>query len=358
MSRQTAFLLVCTASLCLAVPAAAQEPAEHCTATHDYRRIYAFQDYQYFKPPIADVRSPKFSARAYRDEALPFTSSTADGDHRFFDVSLGEHFPVLGANFYRDPPENCMEVRGLALALEASAHTLIDLDTRSSDVVNTDFRVGAALVIRPLTHWSLLWRFFHESTHLGDEFTLGAVVDSTFIRYNVSYEAHEALLAYDRYSPDQVTSIVPVYGRIYGGGRRYVQGFAKDWDGTFPAFEPDKPPLRLASLWEAQGGLEVFWRLFPDDDHPARVRDSFLDHMVKPQLLYLAGDVANRSRYATTAPVRTPWVHLAAGLVYGDFFQAERSVRWTLDFYDGPQPHGQFRSGDIRYWAVSFAIDF
>lgn len=357
-------------------PAKAQEgPADLpsngavCSQKNGHYGIHFLEDFQYFKPMIANIRNPQLHVRHYADDAVPFTERGPDGSDQsrfgFFDVGYGETFPFLGWNFDRQAPENCLEANGIALFVQGSAHSLLDMDTESHSVLNTDFRIGGGLQARFARHLSLRIQYFHESSHIGDEFVLGAIDEPAFRRYNVSYEAWEGYLAADNFQHeddlDGRLSVVPVYARAYGGGRTFVSGLRGEFDGQFEAFDfgagqPVAEPLLTANSTEFQFGAELFWDCFElPEDRPDASAFSRLTHF---QYLFAAGDMYYRDRYDRVAPERVPSMHLMLGVTYGAYFRGRRSVQWAIHRYDGVNPHGQFRTDEIDYWALSFGINF
>ncbi len=342
-----------------------------CSSGTGHGGAYFLKDFQYYKPMIADIREPSVYIRHYwNDESVRYaqrtTAGSAGSNLDFIDVGYGKYFPFLGWNADVEAPENCLEANGFALFLMGSGHSLFDMDTRSHDLLNTDYRVGFGLAARFARHLAVRLQVLHESTHIGDEYTLGAIADPDFRRYNVSYEAFEGFVAWDRYDaildefPDR--SLSPVYLRVYGGGRLLasLEGGYQEFDRMFEAFDlatgqaaPD--PLLVGSAWEGNVGGEAFWDLVPLPDESD---GGFLRRLISPQYSFLAGDLAIRDRYDAVAPERRPSLHVMAGVLYGAYFRGERTVRWSAHYYDGVHPHGQFRAEEISYWAVSFSVLF
>ncbi len=365
--------LATVSPLAIVSPLAAQDVGVSeagCSQRAGHYGVHFLEDFQYFKPMVANIRNPRLQVRHYfRDEAVPFTDRGPKGSNQsrfgFFDVSYGESFPFLGWNFDREAPENCMEANGVALFVQGAAQSLLDMDTESHSVLNTDFRIGAGVQARFAGHLSLRLQYFHESTHIGDEYVLGAIDDPAFRRYNVSYEAWEAYLAADNFRHEEdldgKLSLIPVYARVYGGGRKFVSGLLGTFDGEFEAFDFDSGqpvggPLLTANSTEFQFGGELFWDCFElPQDRPDASAFSRLTHF---QYLFAAGDLYYRDRYDVVAPERVPSLHLMIGVTYGAYFRGRRSVQWALHRYEGVNPHGQFRTDEIDYWALSFGLRF
>ena len=102
--------------------------------------------------------------------------------------------------FYRDqaPFDGQWE-----FGIQAGVFSLFDLEAKSKDLINADYRGGVFATYR--THdFSTILRVFHQSSHLGDEF----VLRNTTKRINLSYEEVEALVSYKFFQAF----------RLYGGG--------------------------------------------------------------------------------------------------------------------------------------------
>ena len=321
------------------------------TARESVAGFYALQDYRYFKAMLADIRRPTFHTRIYGDEAVKFSNRSVSGKHRFWDVAYGGFFPMLGYNFEGRPAGEMMTTRGAALFIEASAHMLLDFDTPSADVINTDFRVGAGIAARPLRNVSWRYKFFHESTHVGDEYTLTAVPDSLFRRYNVSYEAHEFFLAVDRQARQPQSLFDFTAWRFYGGGRWFNAQAFEDFRGR-----GRQRALKTKDKNEWQLGGEIFLL-----GTPLPASSKFFDYLkriIKPQYFVVAADFYRRDKYAVAMPAKIWSYNFVVGLVYGDYLEGKRSTKLLLNYYRGVNPHGQLRMDEIGYLGLDYSIDF
>jgi len=315
--------------------------------------FYVLQDYQYYKPMLADIRRPAFHMRLYADDAVKFSRLGAAGKHKFWDVAFGGFFSMLGYNFKEASAGKKITALGIAGFVEASAHMLLDFDTPSSDVINTDFRVGAGVAARPQRHFSWRYKFFHESTHIGDEYTLTAVADSLFRRYNVSYEAHESFIAFDHYArqPQQLFDLTGL--RFYGGGRRLNSQAFEDFGAR-----GRQRALKAKDKNEWQLGGETFLFGTPLPALAGSKFGDFLKRIIKPQYFVVAADFYRRDQYAVETPRQVWSYNFAAGLVYGNYLAGERSTKLLVNYYRGVNPHGQLRMDEIGYLGVDFSLDF
>ncbi|MEL6822121.1 MAG: DUF1207 domain-containing protein [Calditrichota bacterium] len=308
-------------------------------------RFYVLKDEQYFKPMLADIRAPEAHMRIYRDPAVLFSNSTKIGLHTFWDVTYGGYFPFAGFSF-SSATNNSMQKTGLNFFLSGSAQMLLDFDTASSDVINTDFRIGGGIATRlPILNnrLALRIRLFHESSHVGDEFVLGASQQQSFRRYNVSYEALEFFVALDDFKPDVKERMSFCYWRIYSGIRQLLgNDFYEDF-----ASRGRESALKVNSGPELQSGLELFWKGWEKQRY-----------FLAPQYFVIAGDGFLRDQYDLTSPQNNLSLNIIAGIFYGNYFNAGRTVKWYLNYYRGVNPHGQFRATEIEYLGINYAVTF
>lgn len=367
MFRSLPLLVVTVWAFVSPAPAFAQHetqtPAGACGFDIEDRGFYTFEDFQYFKPPVADIRTPRHVARVYRDTPLPYSAGVQGVDSTstdlFFDGSFGETFPFLGWNFEDGDIRDCMSVAGIATFFQASAHVLLDLDQTSNPLMNTDYRIGFGMSGRPLRSFrpfAFKLHLFHESSHIGDEYVLEASEDPGFRRWNVAYEAVEVLGALDYFDPGGSWGW-PAYLRAYGGGRRLTRFF-----NVFEAFELEfdqyvtrdtfgPTPLLLANQWEIQTGAELFLQGW-SPDHLGH------GHFWKWQYTMAAVDIARVNRFDTAAPESVWSTHAMVGLVWGAHFNAQNSNQLSLDWYRGVNPHGQFRTAETDWIGLTLTLRF
>src|SRR5688500_8110474 len=129
-----------------------------------------------FRPLIADPRWPHFAAsyqRYLRDRQLRDVGA----------VSFGETFTLLrerlGAAWWE-------------IGVQAGVFAVFDLSAESKDLVNADYMVGVPVSAR-YGDWSAIFRLFHQSSHLGDEFLLRTRPE----RINLSYESVDLRLSHE-----------------------------------------------------------------------------------------------------------------------------------------------------------------
>jgi hypothetical protein len=156
---------------CATVPA----PGEGAAATID---VNLLPERSLFAPLLADPREAHFliSYQRYRAPRQEFNAAS---------VAFGEYFPIASGTAGR--------LGTSQIGIQGAVFALFNLDAPSSDLVNADYWIGVPLSARR-GPWSIRARFYHQSSHLGDEFLLG---NPGINRVNLSYEAVDAHLSYE-----------------------------------------------------------------------------------------------------------------------------------------------------------------
>jgi Protein of unknown function (DUF1207) len=236
-----------------------------------------------FAPLIADPRWPHFSAvyQRFHEDARLGNAAIA---------SLGETFSLV-----RGP----LGEKGGAweVGIQAGVFSLFDLDAPSSDLVNTDYIVGFPFAYRA-RNFSALARFYHQSSHLGDEF----LIENRVERVNLSYEAIDLRLSYE----------VTDWLRLYGGGGYIVRGDPSD-------LEP----------WSTQAGFEL------------RSPRAFFGGTLRP-LGALDTQYREQNNWHTDLSVR-------AGVQFEQLAILDRRIQLLLEYFNGYSPNGQFYRDKIEY---------
>ena len=243
-----------------------------------------------FRPLIADPRWPRFSAsyQQYIDERLENVAS----------ANIGETFALLQYDLGRYGA-----VQG---GIQGGVFAIFDLGSDSFDLVNADY--FAAIPIEYRTgNFSAVFRAFHQSSHLGDEFLLKGGVK----RINLSYEALDLLLSYDFGTPF----------RIYGGG------------GVIVDRDPGDLGRGLLQIGAEYIGDPWGWWI---QTRPVAAVDLQLQE---------------RSDW-------TPSVAPMAGLQFGTGSGEQRSLRLLLEYFNGKSPNGQFYRDHIQYFALNGQLNF
>ncbi|MEW6777252.1 MAG: DUF1207 domain-containing protein [Bdellovibrionota bacterium] len=148
----------------------------------------------FFLPPLADLREPRMELSLLRMD-LP-DETRLDGL-----AFIGDTFGFLEYAWAERGPGDS---DGFQIGAQALANPQVGFsDDLRGDLINVDFVLGPAFSLRQ-GNFSARARFYHQSSHLGDEF----VEERPLVqRVNLSFEALEGLVSY-AYGP----------WRAYGGG--------------------------------------------------------------------------------------------------------------------------------------------
>ncbi len=242
-----------------------------------------------FEPLVADPRWPRFSM-GYRY----FPSDTKHVAATTFGESI-----ALYRN--RGPAGAFGEI-----GFQAGVFSIFDLSAPSSDLVNTDFFAALQASYRA-NALSTIFRVFHQSSHLGDEFLLNNRID----RVNLSFEGVDLKLSYRLYD----------WLRFYGGG-----GYL---------FRVDPSDLKP---WSTQAGIELQtpWTFWKDSTR-----------------FVTAVDLQNRQENNWSSEVS-----LRGGLQFERPLSFTRRISLLLEYYNGHSPNGQFFDTKIQYFGPGLYLDF
>lgn len=181
----------------------------------------AFPSDDVFRPLMADPKQPQFFAIWQQSRSRTDNSSFSLGS-----VAIGENF-----GFYT----NRKGCNGWQVGLLTGVFAQFNLDEKNAALINTDFNVGIPLSWRS-GNWSARLRYYHQSSHLGDEFLASRpdIKPSTFI-----LEEAEGILSYDYR-----------WLRLYGGAAVLVHREPSTIDRTRVqwGFEARAPSMRTRIL--------------------------------------------------------------------------------------------------------------
>ena len=242
-----------------------------------------------FKPLVADPRWPHFAAawqHYFGDKQLQDVGA----------VSFGESF-----SFYRD------RIGGAwwEIGLHAGVFSVFDLNAESADLVNADYMVGLPLTLR-YEDFTAMFRIFHQSSHLGDEFLLRTRTN----RINLSYESIDLKLSYE------FGDLLRLYA---GGGYLFHQ--------TPSNIDP----------FSVQYGIEF---RSPWPERTSRWRP------------LVAVDVQHREENGWSADVSA-----RAGIEI-DGVLLTRKLQLLLEYFNGHSPNGQFYKDKIQYIGLGTHFHF
>jgi hypothetical protein len=250
-----------------------------------------------FRPLIADPKEASFFA------SLLSESSPSRGS-RTGSVGLGGTVGLVRWAGAR-PGD------GIQVGLSGGVLAQFDLSKRSHDLINADYLIGVPLTYRN-GPYSARFRFYHQSSHLGDEFVEN---NEGTRRLNLSFEAFELLVARE---------FGPVRG--YGGGE----------------YRFNRTPRRDLEHWLLHGGLEYRY----------------------PRPLVRLGAGGLRPIVAVDAQSfqQSDWHVGWSGRLGVELGPREGgadgapTVSFLLELYQGPNPYGQFYFEGIS--SVGFGAHF
>ncbi|MGE0643278.1 MAG: DUF1207 domain-containing protein [Nitrospira sp.] len=239
-----------------------------------------------FRPLLADPKQPQFFALWQSQQSRLERTNANIGS-----IGIGENF-----GFY-SRRKGC---NGWQISLLTGIFAQFDLDTSNSELINIDFNVGVPITWRQ-GNWSARLRFYHQSSHIGDEF-LGS--HPGFQTIGLQFEEVDLILSYD----------LQKWLRLYGGATVMV----------------NRQPSTL-DRWTGQWGFEA--------RTPIPLGRSYLFGMLSNPLLFspiLTADFKS---------VEHQQWHINTNLLmgfevfrYGSF----KRIRILFNYYHGYNPYGQF----------------
>lgn len=201
----------------------------------------------------------------------------------------------------------------LELDLDGAAWAFFQTFKDTSPLVNTDYYIGASLNYA-LDRWSFRLRFFHISSHIGDEFLL---LNPGFDRRNPSAEYLDIFASYQALDPL----------RVYGGF------------GYIPFVDPTFKVKR----WYVQGGAEYYvpflqfisiCQQIEGSPYAAVNLQLWDNHNWNPDQTYVVGYEFKK--------------------LYG----LERKLRFYMQYHDGYSFEGQFCDERTQYFSVRASYGF
>ena len=177
-------------------------------------------DNDVFRPLLADQREPRFYADYWRIQFRGSSDVLAEGKGRTINAALvafGGAFGIWGLR----QPRGC---DGVQVSLFGAVFAQFNLDTPSFDLLNADYLVGPELTLRH-GRWSGRVRFYHQSSHLGDEFLLNYGIAHGVQRQDLSFEILDAIF-----------SVEDTWWRLYAGGGLVVLSSSTPDLASVPAF--------------------------------------------------------------------------------------------------------------------------
>src|SRR5215467_1352177 len=245
-----------------------------------------------FAPLHADPRWPHFSV-AYRQftQGLDLSNVMA--------ANFGETFAIYRNKAFLDGEWE--------LGIQAGAFSIFDVGGSSVTLVNVDYRVGGLASYRK-GKFSAFTRFYHQSSHLGDQFL---VSDTGITRVPLSYEELDVKLSYDVYS----------WLRIYGGAGLIVH----------------RKPENLGR-GTTQWGIELV------------SAHTFLNGRLRP--------VAYADFQCNEMTAWGVGQSMMAGVQFENARVGDRKMQLLVEYYNGPSPDGQFYTMRASWYGIGLHLYF
>ena len=270
------------------------------------RPIEAFPDHDVFRPLLADPKQPRFFATFQAVHVSnPIPQANIGSSVNVGSVGFGESFGLVGQRNGCD---------GWQIGILAGVFAQFNMDSSSKDLINADYVIGIPFSWRAGLV-STRMRFYHQSSHLGDEFLLG---NPGINREDFSIEEFEALFSLD--TPGG-------WGRVYAGG------------GYMAHTEPKLDPVKI------QWGLELRGPTYHTPLYGALLPDL---HIVP----VLGADF--KSFEELNWVVNT---NVVTGL---EFYRGtgSRRFRTLVNYYYGYNPYGQFFRQKIETVGIGVYLEF
>lgn len=291
---------------------------------------WSFEDRKYYEPLIAGVREPHLSA-LFLALGDPIAFQVSDDDPRIiWDVDVGGELPVVG---WESAPSDGGRVGqdefGAGLWIFIDFHMIEDLSDRSGPIVNNDYRFGGMLKAQyglAGSKWlAARLQFGHESTHLGDEFSIVGQREfpTTFERINVSWEYLDLGVLYESSQRGTFTA-------IRGGLTANVRGSYYATDAGSITESPRGPVTPSTNRFDPYAGADINWEEFI-----AGRWDVYVSAELRWRTIY---------DYHKEDPDDSEDRQASLNLIVGTKLNGANKASPFLRFYHGVNPHGQFRN--------------
>jgi hypothetical protein len=164
---------------------------------------WVLADRLYYEPLLAEQRAARMLI-VFPGWAKQFPHSQEPGNRFAWQITLGREVPLVGWQTERVGLQHFSKGKwGVGVWVPVAFHMIEDFKDESAPIVDTDYRFGSMLKFEVglsddawLSARYVPWA--HESTHLGDEYTILASSVPNFERVNVSYEYQEYGISYAR----------------------------------------------------------------------------------------------------------------------------------------------------------------
>jgi hypothetical protein len=299
--------------------------------------VKPFVDTHYYDPLKAEPHAARIKILVPAWSSA-FPDSLDNTSSRFaWQITLGRELPLVAIASETLNRGRVDEGEfGFGVWLPVAFHMIEDFKDPSAPIVDTDYRFGMMTKFQyGLSDSSQLGIRFvpwaHESTHLGDEYTIGAASRPGFERINVSYEYFEYGLSYET---DHLT--------VRHGG---LKPWGEDGYYSNHLLDSDLPSLTVSTKnFEMSFGAEYRF-----DEWRGR-------------RWYVSADTRNKLQYAyhatPAAPEARQWsTNLQIGRTLEEDTGDSPLQDYFVQFYYGVNPYGQLRS-QRDHWSIGLGWVF
>ena len=308
----------------------------------DALKVTFFRDRSYYEPLLAEPNAARIMA-VVPGWAAEFPHSIEKGSRFAWQITLGEELPIaMLSNQTADGPLLAGKW-GIGLWAPLSFHMIEDFKDTSNPIVDTDYRFGTMVKFqRGLTDRLRVGARFvpwaHESTHLGDEYTILAEQDPSFERINVSYEYWEYGISFEG---NGLFATDDNWTARHGG----LTPWGDDGYYSNHLLGSDEDTLTPSTRnYEPSFGFEYRMAEW-------RGRQNYFSADVRPRLIY---------NYHQTPenPEERQWsFNLQVGRAVPEGATGTPLKQYFFQFYRGVNPYGQLRS-QKDFWSAGFGFVF
>jgi hypothetical protein len=253
-----------------------------------------------FRPLLADPKQPQFFALWQSQQSLTPKTQTNIGS-----IGIGENF-----GFYTRR-QGC---NGWQISLLTGIFAQFDLDTSSAALINADFNVGIPLTWRS-GNWSARLRYYHQSSHLGDEFL---AANPGFKSIGLQFEEVDIIASYD----------FQKWLRLYAGGAVMVNRDPATIDRNTVqwGFEARTPtPLGRSHVFGLLSNPVLFWPMLTADFKSVEEQDWYINTNL------LMG--VDMSRSGSFKRLRILFNYYHGYNPYGQFFYSQKTESFGVGAY-------------------------
>lgn len=300
---------------------------------------WSFENRAYYDPLIAGVRDAQISALVpARFDRMAMMVNPGTPRHGW-DIDLGAELPIVGRESSASAGQIGEGEWGIGLWIPIDFHMIEDFRDQSAPIINTDYRFSGVLKVRRgfsrERALAVRLQYGHESTHLGDEFSIDAqrTFPRTFERINVSWQYLDLGALYTWQAGQTGNQVWNVRG-----GVTTTMPFRRSYYDTSPGSVTESrigPVTASKNWWDPYFGLEL-----------NREKQFFR----KKWGYYASTELRWRSIYdyhkrnAAQSEDRQTSINVVAGIRKSGTGNGIGRASPFVRYYHGVNPHGQFRN--------------